>query len=75
MAQVLLNNAYPRILVAQWRVPFRNEHFLSSKAAQGFVARRTERTPQQKTRVEHPSAEKRPFVDGHQLTTSTALPA
>jgi hypothetical protein len=27
MAQVLLNNAYPRILVAQWRVPFRNEHF------------------------------------------------
>ena len=38
-----------------------------SKAAQGFVPRRTFGTPQAKTRGERRSSEKGPFLDGNYL--------
>jgi len=39
--------------------------FSMSKAAQGFLLRRTLRTPQTETRGEHGSSEKEPFWDGN----------
>jgi len=39
--------------------------FLLSKAAQGFMPRRTFCTSQAKTRGERRSVEKWPFLDGH----------
>jgi hypothetical protein len=39
--------------------------FMSSKAAQGFLARRTQRTLQPETREERCSTEKGSFLNGH----------
>ena len=45
-----------------------------SKAAQGFSLRRTDCTPQTKTRGERRSSQKGPFMDGNKLivTSDTA---
>jgi len=43
----------------------KREIFSMSKAAQGFLLRRTLRTPQTETRGEQSSSEKEPFLDGN----------
>ena len=49
-------------------VQFINVSFFSlGKAAQGFAARRTVRTPQPETGGERSPVEKRPFMDEHEL--------
>ena len=44
-----------------------------SKAAQGFLSRRTLSTPQTETRGEHGSSEKEPFMDENYLVASNIL--
>jgi hypothetical protein len=62
----LFARAHPRIFNGTVESPIHKCDFFSiGKAAQGFAARHTVRTPQSETRGECSPVVKRPFMDGH----------
>ena len=61
-------SAHPQMLVGINAGPIQKSgFFLLGKAAQGFAARRTQRTSQLETRGERRPTEKRPFMNEHYL--------